>query len=418
MMSAGPAVPGGCRVVSPGRSLAVLTMGAAMMQVAIMAASTASTLMFAGVFGDRWGGVPPTAGVLGVAAGSIGLTWLMGRTGRRLGLVAAYAVAAVGAGVAVAGVLAEPLLVVAGLCLLGVGNAGSQLARYAGAELYPASRKGFALGAVVWAGTIGAVGGPALLAPTAAAADGAGLPPLTGAFLLALVAAAVAGLVTTGVHGSVTPVRRGGQAKTPLRLLATPTIRIALVSMVVSHVVMVALMVAAPLHMHHHGHGLGAVGTVISLHVLGMYALAPLTGYLTDRYGSRRVLVAGVSTVGALTVVLVGAAHLSGPWFAVALFALGYGWNMSIVAGSALLVRDVPPTEQLRVQGGVEAWVWGAAAVAAFTSTQLFAHGGYQLLATVCVILVAATLLFPIVRARVAPDDAPDQAVTPHRRSL
>jgi MFS family permease len=416
MMSAAPTVSGTWRVVNPGRSLAVLAVGAATMQAAIGAASTASTLMFAGVFGDRWGGVPPTAGVLGVAAGSIGLTWLMGRTGRRLGLVAAYAVAAVGAGVAVAGVLAEPLLVVAGLCLLGVGNAGSQLARYAGAELYPASRKGFALGAVVWAGTVGAVGGPAMLAPTAAAADGAGLPPLTGAFLLALVAAAVAGLVTTGVHGSVTPVRRGVQAKTPLRLLATPTIRIALVSMVVSHVVMVALMVAAPLHMHHHGGGLGAVGTVISPHVLGMYALAPLTGYLTDRYGSRRALVAGVTTVGASTVVLVGAAHLSGPWFAVALFALGYGWNMSIVAGSALLVRDVPLTEQLRVQGGVEAWVWGAAAFATFTSTQLLALGGYQLLATVCVTLVAVALL-SILRARVAPDDAPDQAVTPHRRS-
>jgi hypothetical protein len=132
MMSAAPTVPGTWRVVNPGRSLAVLAVGAATMQAAIGAASTASTLMFAGVFGDRWGGVPPTAGVLGVAAGSIGLTWLMGRTGRRLGLVAAYAVAAVGAGVAVAGVLAEPLLVVAGLCLLGVGNAGSQLARYAG----------------------------------------------------------------------------------------------------------------------------------------------------------------------------------------------------------------------------------------------------------------------------------------------
>jgi MFS family permease len=406
-MSAGPMhgasnVPGTCRVVKPGRSLAVLTMGAAMMQAAIMVASTASTLMFAGVFGDRWGGVPPTAGVLGVAAGSIGLTWLMGLTGRRLGLVAAYAVAAVGASVAVAGVLAEPLLVVAGVFLLGVGHAGSQLARYAGAELYPASRMGFALGAVVWAGTIGAVGGPAMLAPTAAVAGVAGLPPLTGAFLLALVAAAVAGLVTTGVHRSVTPVRRGGQAKTPLRLLATPTIRIALVSMVVSHVVMVALMVAAPLHMDHHGHGLGAVGTVISLHVLGMYALAPLSGYLTDRYGSRRVLVAGVLAVGASACVLVSAAHLSAPWFAVALFALGYGWSMSIVGGSALLVCDVPPTEQLRVQGGVEAWVWGAAAFATFTSTQLLALGGYQLLATVCVTLVAVTLL-PILRARVGP---------------
>jgi hypothetical protein len=61
------------------------------------------------------------------------------------------------------------------------------------------------------------------------------------------------------------------------------------------------------------------------------------------------VLVAGVLTVGASACVLVSAAHLSAPWFAMALLPLGYRWNMSIVAGSAPLVRDVPPTEQLRV---------------------------------------------------------------------
>lgn len=118
------------------------------------------------------------------------------RTGRRSGLIASYAAAAAGAGLAVAGILIQPLLVVAGLFLLGVGGAGAQLARYAGAELYPDARRGFALGAVVWVGTLGAVGGPALLAVTASAAEQVGLPPLAEAFLLALLAAAVAGLAT------------------------------------------------------------------------------------------------------------------------------------------------------------------------------------------------------------------------------
>lgn len=392
-VSTEPTIATSRRAGHPGRSLAMLTVGSALMQAATMVTSTAGTLMFADVFGDRWAGVPATGGVLGVAAGSIALTRLMARAGRKAGLLAAYAVAAAGAGIAIAGVLIEPLLVVGGLFLLGVGNAGSLLARYAGAELYPASRKGFALGAVVWAGTVGAVGGPAMLAPAAAGADAVGLPPSAGAFLLALLTAAVAGVVTTGVRRGVTSVRRGEQAKAPLRLLATPTVRVALVSMVVCHVVMVALMVAAPVHMHHHGHGLSAVGTVISLHVLGMYALAPLNGHLTDRYGSRRVLVAGVSTVGASAILLTGTAHLSDLWFAVALCALGYGWSMSMVAGSALLVRDVPPTAQLRVQGSVEASVWGSAAFAAFTSTQLLALGGYRLLATVCVTLVVLALI-------------------------
>lgn len=408
-LHAEPTTPSPPQSANPARSLALLTIGAAMMQAAMMVASTASTLMFAGAFGDRWGGAPATAGVLGVAAGSIGLTWLMGLTSRRSGLIAAYALAASGGGVAFAGVLVEPLLVVAGLFLLGVGNAGSQLARYAGAELYPPSRKGFALGAVVWAGTIGGVGGPALLAPMAAVADRAGLPPLTGAFLLALAAAAVAGMVTTGVRRSVRSARhygqtrRHGQGSSRVRLLATPSIRIALVSMIVAHVVMVTLMIAAPLHVHHHGSGLGAVGTVISIHVLGMYAFAPLTGHLTDRYGSRRVLLAGLLIVGASAAVLLRAAHLTGPGFTAVLFALGYGWNLSMVGGSALLVRDVLPKDQLRVQGDVEALVWGTAAFATLTSTQLFALGGYQLPAAVAVTLVVATLL-STARALVTPD--------------
>jgi len=34
----------------------------------------------------------------------------------------------------------------------------------------------------------------------------------------------------------------------------------------------------------------------------------------------------------------------------VVLFVLGYGWNLSLVAGSRLLVRDVPKTGRLRIR--------------------------------------------------------------------
>jgi MFS family permease len=387
------------RIAKPTRSLAVLITGAAMMQAAVSLASTASTLLFATAFGDRWGGVPATAGVLGVAAGSIGLTWLMGRMGRRFGLVAAYTVAAVGGGVAIAGTLVEPFLAIGGLFLLGVGGAGSQLARYAGAELYPESRKGFALGAVVWAGCIGAVGGPAMLAPSSEAAGWVGLPPLTGAFLLAVLAVGVAGSVSTGLPHFAAPVSSQAPAKTRVRLLTAPATRIALAAMIVNQVVMVAIMIAAPLHMHDHGYTLGPVGIVISVHVLGMYALAPLSGYLADTFGSRRMLAAGLLLAGGSAAVLVSAPHLTGAALPVVLFAIGYGWNLSFVGGSALLAREVPKTDQLRVQGGIEAAVWGASAVATFTSTQLLAIGGYQLLAMASIALVAVPLI-SIARSR------------------
>jgi MFS family permease len=328
----------------------------------------------------------------------IGLTWLMGRTGRRSGLIAAYAAAGVGAGLAVAGILVQPLLVVAGIFLLGVGGAAAQLARYAGAELYPDARKGFALGAVVWGGTIGAVGGPALLAVTASVADQVGLPPLAGAFLLALLAVAVAVLATIGIPRPATP----GPAREPrptLRLLVPPGVRMAAIALIVSQVVMVALMIAAPVHMRHHGHGLGAIGTVISVHVLGMYALAPLTGYLTDRFGSRRVLTAGLLTAGGSGSALAVVTNPTGLELAAALFALGYGWNLSMVAGSALLVRGVPQHQQLRTQGAVEASVWASSAVATFSSTQILALGGYPTVAAVSVVLTIPALL-AVVRAQ------------------
>jgi hypothetical protein len=46
-----------------------------------------------------------------------------------------------------------------------------------------------------------------------------------------------------------------------LRPLASARIRVAVVGMVVAQVVMVALMIGAPLHVDHHGHGLGLLAS-------------------------------------------------------------------------------------------------------------------------------------------------------------
>ena len=49
-----------------------------------------------------------------------------------------------------------------------------------------------------------------------------------------------------------------------------------------AHAVMIAVMVMTPLHMDHGGATLEIIGVVISLHVLGMYAFAPLVGCAAD----------------------------------------------------------------------------------------------------------------------------------------
>lgn len=168
---------------------------------------------------------------------------------------------------------------------------------------------------------------------------------------------------------------------------------LALAAMLVAQLVMVSVMTVAPLHVHESGQGLQEIGIVLSAHTLGMFALAPLSGWLTDRLGARVVILGGVALLAVSSLGVVGTAQASGPGFAGALFLLGFGWNLNFVSGSSLLTRELPGAAQVRAQGRVEALVWGASAVASPASTAAFAVGGYSLV----VIAAGALLVVPLV---------------------
>ena len=62
------------------------------------------------------------------------------------------------------------------------------------------------------------------------------------------------------------------------------------------HVVMVGVMSMTPVHIDMgpaHGDVLRIVGLVLSAHILGMYALSPVAGWMTDRFGRRPVVLVG-----------------------------------------------------------------------------------------------------------------------------
>lgn len=357
--------------------MASLCSGVALMNASMAVASTTATLVAADRLGAGWGGVPNTAGIVGTGAGALALTRLV-RTSRRRAFVLGYAAAAAGACLAALAVANGDVIgLCLGMLLLGLGNAGAQLSRYAAADLHPAGRRGFAIGLVVWCAAAGAVGGPLLLDPSGAAATGAGLPAFTGPFLLAVLTCAVAaGTATGGPAG-----RAGAQGSPPplRRLARTPAARSALAVMATAQVVMVAVMTAAPLDMHLHGDGLGTVGMTLSAHTLGMFALSPLTGRMTDRYGAHPVILAGLAVL-ALSTALAAVATGS-PGRVAALFLLGYGWNLCFVGGSARLARDLPEAERPHTEGAVDAAVWTVAAAASLLSTAVLSAGGYAVLA-------------------------------------
>lgn len=138
--------------------------------------------------------------------------------------------------------------------------------------------------------------------------------------------------------------------------MAAPT-RHAVLVLAGADFLMVGLMAVAPVHLMARGHDLEMIGTVISLHVAGMFLPWPLSGWLADRTGP--VIVAAIGG-GHLLVAAAGSA-VAGTGV-VTLVILGVGWNFGLVGGSALITRAVDPTLRMAVEGVGEVAMGGAAA--------------------------------------------------------
>jgi MFS family permease len=266
----------------------------------------------------------------------------------------------------------------------------------------------------VFATTFGAVAGPNLLDPAGAAADAVGLPELTGLFVLAAVAyTAAAGVLLALLRPD--PLRLATHDEPPedawgprpslSTLLEPPLVRAGLATIVTANFVMVAVMAMTPVHMRHHDHSLTLVGLVISLHIAGMFAPAPITGRLSDRLGARRVALGGCAVLLAAGA-LAAAADGSVPVLSVGLLLLGVGWNACLIAGSALLVSAVAVGQRPRVEGVGELSMGVAAAAGGALSGPAIAVAGYAALAVAAAALaatVAPVLLVSVRRGSPAP---------------
>ncbi|MEZ5286785.1 MAG: MFS transporter, partial [Vicinamibacterales bacterium] len=297
------------------------------------------------------------------------------------------------------------VLFVAALFVFGGGYGANRLARYVTADLYPPAVRATMIGWIVWASTIGAVAGPALLAPSRGLAERIALNGLVGPYLVCAAACALAVAMMLAAPRDIfaaahdhAPASRPAAAGGIRVALAHPLVGLALTSMVSGQFVMVLVMTMTPVHVRHGGHGLGAIGLVIAAHTLGMYALSPVTGRLGDRYGRLPLLAAAVGTI-ATACVVGAAAQASYPLTLVALFLLGIGWNLGFVGGSALLTDSIAPAERVRVQGFGDALIWGGGALASTMSGWMLEHAGFRWLCLAGLALSLAPLV-PLRRLR------------------
>lgn len=347
-------------------------------------------------------GFPNTMGTVGTAAGAAILSALSFRIGRRRTFAAGLALAASGALLAAlsVGLNSFPILLVA-MVVLGFGWSVSHLARFAAGDLRRPSRRASAISLIVWASTIGAVMGPLLLGPSSTMATLAGFDQLVGPIAVGVAGFSLAAAVTfLGLRPeplTLTIAPEGehlGDASPFRRIFAIPTVRLAIVAVMTSQFVMVLIMTMTPLHIRGNGGSLGTVGVVMMAHTLGMFAIAPITGKLVDRYGPRRLIIAAVAV---LIVSVLGAATAPAgniTMLVVGLFLLGVGWNFGFVAASTELQIGLPIADRLKIQGVADAITWISGGIGAAISGVILGASSFAVLAIIGAVFALAPIPF------------------------
>jgi MFS family permease len=355
-----------------------------------------------------WAGVPSAVVLLGTAVCSPIWGAVMDRWGRRGALAMGLLAGLIGTGLSAAALATHSLVgFLAGLILTGGASAALQLSRFAAAEVHPPTGRARAIANVVLGGTVGAIFGPALVAPAGAAALRLGTEELVGPFAAGILLYFLAGTVTVlwlrpdprelgrEVAARFPSSTVQGEPRSLGQVLRQPGAQVAVGAMVIGQMVMVMLMVITSLHMREHDHGLASISAVISAHTLGMFAFSVVSGRLADRWGRGPVILLGASLL-----VLAGLTAPLSPDvlpLAVSLFLLGLGWNLCFVGGSSLLADQLRPEERGRTQGFNDLLIALGSAVGSLGSGVVFVSVGYGVMGAIG----AALALVPLTMAAV-----------------
>ena len=409
------------------RTLAVVLLAQILSGAGLAAGITVGALLAEQMLGSsRLSGLPTVFFTIGSAAAAVSLGWVSQRFGRRTGLSAGYLTGAVGSlGVVLAASIGNIVLLFASLLVYGAGAATNLQARYAGADLAAPSRRGRAVSIVLVATAVGAILGPNLVEVTGAVATAAGVPALAGPFMLAALAYVAGALVLwlllrpdpllLARSMAAAAASQGNEPTSqPLRSTAAPGSRRtwswALASgagiMILTQLIMVAIMTITPIHIEHHGYGIGVTGIVIGAHVAGMFLPSPFSGWLVDRLGYLAVAVAAGVTLLAAGLIAAWAPADSVATLVLALALLGVGWNLGLVSGTTLVTNAAPLETRARTQGVVDLGIALAGAAAGLSSGLVIAASGFAALSLAGGLL--ALLIIPI--AAVARTDAVRQA--------
>ncbi len=343
------------RTLAIGQALGGFGFGSTLSVGAIMATELSGSAAFSGA--------AATLSTLGSAFVAIPLANIAARRGRRYALAAGAGLAIFGAiGMILAATFRSFPIELGALFLLGAATAVGLQARFAAADIPTSRPKAKDISIVVWATTLGAVVGPNLIAPGESLGLVMGLPHLAGPFVLTIIAQSLSTaffwfglkpdplLLAQQISGAGPSSNKKKFREALSVIRSKPIAAFAVVSIALSHMVMVSVMSMTPAHLTGEGHSLADVGFTISLHVAGMYAFSPVFGVISDKFGARPTILIG-QLILLLSLAVSGFGSNEFGLVVTGLFLLGLGWSAVTVAGSALLSQELTTDEKPVVQG-------------------------------------------------------------------
>lgn len=350
----------------------------------IQLGSAAATLTIVATTGlERIAGLGPAVLVSMGALAALPAGRAMDRFGRVPVLAAGFSGGMLGTvAVGLGALFRSGALVLGGLVVVGLSFGVAMLARVAAADLYPESERARGIGRVLAGSLLGAIAGPLVFMPLLA-----GRPIQADAFVMPWFAAAgfmLIGLIAvvcvrfdppraerTRGEGPPTSTFHSGM----LGALGRRPVRAAIAALVSSYAAMAGLMGLMGFSLVRQGQDSAAIFPILTLHYLGMFGPFLIAGRLTDRVGTRPVMIGGISLLALSALVFALAPTAHGP--APALFGIGLGWSLTYLAGTAEIAAHTPPDQRGTVFGasdlasglaGAALAVAGGAVLAAYGS--------------------------------------------------
>jgi MFS family permease len=315
---------------------------------------------------------------------------LMQRIGRRWGFaIGTLLGVAGGALIALSIAFLSFWLMCVGNVLVGMCMGFALFYRFAAADAADEAFRAKAISWVVSGGVIAALVGPELARHTR---DVLGPYLYAGSFIAIMALFAISFVLVQFLRiPRPVAVSASGRGRPLAEIMAQPKFIVAALSSMVAYGVMNFIMVATPFAVEDCGFGPDATPGVIQLHALGMFAPAFVTGHLINKFGVRRILIAGAVLLAGAVVADLSGLSLWNFWIGLTL--LGVGWNFLFVGGSALLTETYLPEERSRVQGINDFFVYGTVACSSFMSGWVYQTYGWGIINAVGIPLIGLSLL-------------------------